>query len=114
MSSQLGFRLVLAEDGWPDLIDRATGRRYARPTQAQQEAEAPPGGGAAAQEAEARRQAEEKQRQAEEKQRQAEEKQRQEAKARRQEAKSAPPGRGTGQGSSGRGGTPAPGRGAAG
>ncbi len=92
VTSALGFRLVFAEDGWPDVINVATGHRYARPTQAEQEAEGRRlaelrqrhAEEQARQEAELRRQAEEKQREEAEARRQAEEKQREEAEARRQ------------------------------
>ena len=76
VSSDLGFHLVFEADGWLGVFDRQTGHRYARPTQAEQEAE----GRRLAEQRQ--RDAEERQRLAEDKQRLAEDKQRLEAEAR--------------------------------
>src|SRR5207302_8716731 len=60
ITSQLGFRLVIDNDGELRVLDAVTGRRYARPDEAEEEAEARRQAEEQRQvEAEARRQAEE-------------------------------------------------------
>ena len=44
VTSQLGFRIVLESDGQVRLVDAITGKRYARPNEAQAEADASPTG----------------------------------------------------------------------
>jgi Uma2 family endonuclease len=71
VTSRLGFRVIIDADGQVRVLDAKTGRPYARPDEAEAEAEA-------------RRRAERKQKRAEQKQRRAEEKQREADEARRQ------------------------------
>ncbi len=39
VTSRLGFRLIIDADGWLRVIDTATGKRYARPDEAESQAE---------------------------------------------------------------------------
>jgi Uma2 family endonuclease len=85
VTSQLGFRLIIASDGQLRVLNAGTGERYARPDEAEEEARARRQAEEQRRaEAEARRQAEEQRRAEAEARRRAEEQRRAEAEARRQ------------------------------